>query len=446
MTAAPTQDTRFRVTEEQARQLASEFGTPLYVLSESGFEKRIERFQSSLKKLWPNGEVSFATKANSTYALLAIAANQGCRLDGASEGEVRAALAAGADPRRVYLHGNNKSRAEIELAVTLGLGQIVADNFRELEAIADVFAKSPSGYRPGIAIRLAPGVDPQTHEKISTGQADTKFGFNIGDGSAERATVRALELGLHVIGYHCHVGSQLLDADAQRGGAELIAEFAARMKAQHGVETTWLNVGGGLGIQYLDSDEVMPIEQYVGEIVAGVQAGLAGSGLDPLLILEPGRALVGEEGLTLYEVGVIKDVPLKDGSTRTYVCVDGGLADNPRPTMYGARYTVRRAARGSETRTANPGERLYTVSGRHCETDKLFADVSLPADLAEGDLLQVLCTGAYSSSMASNYNRYPRPATVLVRKDGSFALVQKRESFEEMGAREVIPSDLGAKR
>jgi len=289
-----------------------------------------------------------------------------------------------------------------------------------------------------VVLRLAPGVDPVTHAKISTGQADTKFGFNIADGSAERAARRCLELGLNLYGFHCHVGSQLLDPEAQRSGGELIARFAVEMKEQLGFSASYLNVGGGLGVAYTAGDQPMGMPEYCRLVVQAIASTLEGSGIDPILGQEPGRSLVAESGVTLYRVGVIKTVPSKALGHRTYVGVDGGLSDNPRPALYGSKYTVERVS----SVLADGPNRSYTVSGKHCETDKLFEEVPLPADLAVGDLLQVLCTGAYNSSMASNYNRYPRPATALLREDGTHTLIQRRDSWDEMLAREILPTDL----
>jgi diaminopimelate decarboxylase len=253
-----------------------------------------------------------------------------------------------------------------------------------------------------------------------------------------------------------------LDPEAQQTGGELIAQFAADMQKKHGFETSYLNVGGGLGVKYLDEHEPIAVEEYCRLVASSVAKGLEGSGLQPILGQEPGRSLVAESGVTLYEVGVVKTVPSPTRGTRTYVSVDGGLADNPRPAMYGARYTVERvvtelgtdANRNTVTpqhrNTASPSSELRapssqvtaTVSGRHCETDTLFEDVLLPADTAPGDLLQVLCTGAYNCSMASNYNRYPRPATALIRENGSHVLIQRRDTWDEMVARESVPEDL----
>jgi diaminopimelate decarboxylase len=443
MTAAPLQDTRYRLSEAQAHELAETYGTPLYVVDEAHFRQRIQTYYQGFRSVSPKGELSFATKANSTAALIKIAYSEGCSIDVASEGEFRVALMAGVPPSACHLHGNNKQVSELTFAIEQGIGMIVLDNFEEIETVAKLLkdqtpnTQSPS---PLLVIRLAPGVDPVTHAKISTGQADTKFGFNIVDGSAEKATQRCLALGLPLIGYHCHVGSQLLDPEAQISGGELIAKFAADMKAKYGLETTYLNVGGGLGVRYTEKDVPMSHAEYCREIVSAINRALDGSGLSPKLGQEPGRSLIAESGITLYRVGSVKTVPAKEIGNRTYVAVDGGLSDNPRPALYGSKYTVERVAPNSQQPTA---DNKYTISGKHCETDKLFEDVSLPNNLAAGDLLQVLCTGAYNSSMASNYNRYPRPATALIRPDGSHCLIQRRDTWEEMLAREILPEGLG---
>jgi len=303
--------------------------------------------------------------------------------------------------------------------------------------LATRYAEITAHRHPRLILRLAPGVDPVTHHKISTGQADTKFGFNISDGAAERAVVRCLEAGLPLYGFHCHVGSQLLDPEAQRTGGELIADFAVAMRTRHGYSAEYLNVGGGLGVRYLGSMEPTPVREYCRLVVEAAQAALRGSGIEPILGQEPGRSLVSESGVTLYTVGVIKPVPAPGRGTRTYAAVDGGLSDNPRPALYDAKYEVERVLPQPAGEAAT-----FTVSGKHCETDMLFEDVELPADLKPGDVLQVLCTGAYNSSMASNYNRYPRPATALIRTDGSVDLIQRREDWDEMLAREVMPEGL----
>ena len=445
MPPATEMDTRFRVTEAQARELVRQFGTPLYVLNETLLRKRAREYREALEASYPKTKTAYASKANTTLAVLAILHKEGCLIDVASEGELRAALSAGVPAKHCHLHGNNKSASELEFAIAAGVGGIVVDHFGEIEMLSQVVERlngSTDGPRRGaenglhILLRLAPGVDPITHRSISTGQEDTKFGFNIANGSAERALLRCLELRLPVVGFHSHVGSQLLDPGAQRAAGELLARFTVKMLQEHGFRTEVLNVGGGLGARYTDADRPMPVGEYCRLIAAAVKPILTEAGLEPCLMHEPGRALVAEAGVTLYRVGVVKDVPAGD-RLRRYVCVDGGLADNPRPALYGARYQVERIGAASGLHVTE-----VTVSGRHCESDELFPRVQLPSDIAPGDILQVLTTGAYSSSMASNYNRYPRPATVLIRGDGSFSLVQRGETWDEMLARELVPEDL----
>lgn len=447
-------DAVFELTPEQGRALAAEFGTPLYVVDETHFRARIRRWRHAFQAAYPGGEITFASKANSALGLLAIAHQEGCDIDVASEGELRAALAAGVPAAHCHLHGNNKSEAELAFAIEVGIGKIVADNFEEIALLARFLREGKT--IPAIVIRLAPGVDPQTHAKISTGQSDTKFGFNLTDGAADEAVRQALAAGLPLVGFHCHVGSQLLNPEAQISGGELIAEFAVRVAREQGFVASYLNVGGGLGIRYTANDDPMAVEPYCEAIVAAVRRAIAGSPLESaslVLAQEPGRSLIGESGVTLYTVGVIKTVPVKDIGTRTYVAVDGGLSDNPRPVMYGSKYTVRAIpgddrgqwdypVDGPGAAHGMPLTKPVTVSGKHCETDRLFVDVALPSDLQVGDLLQVLGTGAYNASMASNYNRFARPAMVLIRPDGSFSLIQRRDAWDEMFVRESVPPDL----
>lgn len=420
-------DDRFRLDGPTAAALAEEFGTPLYVLGEAHLRNRMRAYKQAAEAAYTRAEVTYASKANSTLAVLKMAHSEGLKLDVASEGELRAALAAGVPAADCHLHGNNKSAQELRFALQQGVSHIVADNLPELETIATL----PGGKETKVVLRLAPGVDPITHAKISTGQDDTKFGFNVADGSAGRAVDRCLELGLNLIGFHCHVGSQLVDPEAQRAAGEAIGGFALTM-LKRGVRTEYLNVGGGLGVRYTDADQPMAMDEYCRLVTQAVLDALGGA-LDPVIAQEPGRALVAESGVTLYRVGVVKEVPSPAVGRRTYACVDGGLSDNPRPAMYGSRYTVE--VPGAQD--FHP--RSYTVSGKHCETDLLFPDVSLPDNLAPGSLLQVLCTGAYNASMASNYNRFLRPASVLLRTDGTFTAIQRRETWEELLARETVP-------
>lgn len=426
-------DTRFALSDGEARTVAAQFGTPVYVIDEAHLRDRIRRYRLAAEDSYANSRIAFASKANSTLAVIAVAHSEGCAIDVASEGELRAALAAGIPPSDCHLHGNNKSLKEIEFAISQGVGQIVVDHFDELDLIA---SNSDKG-SVEIMIRLAPGVDPITHEKISTGQADTKFGFNIADGSARAALLRGIEFGLNIAGFHCHVGSQLMDAKAQCVAASHFGTFAKAMREEIQYWPRRVNLGGGLGVRYTSADNPISIEAYCRSVTSAfLEAGFDGVEL----VHEPGRSLVAESGVTLYRIGVIKRIRLPNAK-KTYVAVDGGLADNPRPALYGAKYTA--IAIAGNARTFGSETDTYTISGRHCETDLLFPDVALPSDIHVGDLIQVLCTGAYGSSMASNYNRYPRPATVWRKPSGHLALAQKPESFEQVLARDVDPKLLG---
>lgn len=422
---SPPVDDRFRLDPSTAEALARDYGTPLYVLDEAHLRRRMRAYRDAALAAYDKSEVTYAAKANSTLAVLRIAHQEGLRLDVASEGELRAALAAGVPAEACHLHGNNKSEEEIAFALEGGVAHVVADNLPELD-------RYPRGTR--VVLRLAPGVDPVTHTKISTGQDDTKFGFNVADGAAEAAVRKGLERGLDLKGFHCHVGSQLVDPEAQRAGGEAVARFALSMLRKHGVRAEYLNVGGGLGVRYTN-ESPMPMRDYCRLVTQAVLDALDGA-LEPTIAQEPGRALVAEGGVTLYRVGVVKEVPSPAVGRRVYACVDGGLSDNPRPALYGARYTVEALRDAGGTPTP---QKSFTVSGKHCETDTLFPDVELPEDLKPGDLLQVLATGAYNASMASNYNRFRRPATVLLREDGTPALVQRRETWDELLGRESLP-------
>lgn len=441
-------DSRFKLTDVQARELREQFGTPLYVLDERSIRDRIRQYHNALDRVYGRTELSYASKANSTLAVLKIASQEGCTIDIASEGELRAAMRAGIRASGCHMHGNNKKQAELEFALTQGISHIAIDHFGEIEMVAELLATrnlelTEEPYKTLFLLRLAPGVDPKTHARISTGQSDTKFGFNITDGSAERALLRCLELEIPIDGIHCHVGSQLMDEEAQRAAGEFLAEFAANMKAKHGFFTNRIIVGGGLGAKYLDDDEPLPIREYCERVIGAMKPILAKAGLDSIIGMEPGRSIIAEAGVTLYTVGVVKSVPIAPGKTRTFVAVDGGLSDNPRPTMYEAKYAIQGIGlRAQGTVNSDQGTKTVTVCGKHCETDSLFVDVEVPNDVAAEDMIQVFTTGAYNSTMASNYNRYPRPATVLIRHNGAYEQVVRRDSWDEMFNKETVPGDL----
>lgn len=436
MPTAFDQKALFCASDVAVRELAERFGTPLYVLSEEIFRSRIRRYKTAFSHAYSKVELSYASKANGTLALLAIAAAEGLLIDVVSEGELRAAMKAGVPASRCEFHGSNKTVDELQFALDSGIRTIIIDSFEEIARLRLLYNGSHNATR--FVLRLAPGVDPITHERISTGREDSKFGFNIADGSAERALASTVEAGLPVVGFHCHVGSQLLDPEAQRAGGEALANFALKAR-DAGFEAQVINLGGGLGIDYGTGEHPMEVEEYCDLVCSSVMAVLQPAGMRPTLMQEPGRYLCGPSGSTIYQVGVVKTVPTENGS-KTYVSVDGGLSDNPRPALYGAQYQILHIPQSN--RTTGSGELVVTIAGKHCETDELFHESVVSEDIKPGDFIQVLSTGAYNSSMASTYNRYPLPATVLVRANGDYEIVQKRQTFDELLAREVVPEDL----
>ncbi len=409
-----------------AVDLARTYGTPLYVLDEDLVRANCRAFRDAFQRYYPCAHVAYAGKAFLCVAMARIIAEEGLHLDVASGGELYTAHTAGFPMEAVALHGNFKSEAELTLALELGVGRIVVDNEPELEDLARLAARQ--GKIAHVLIRTAPGVDPHTHQKISTGQADTKFGLNITNGSALRAMTRALELpSLKLYGIHAHVGSQLLDTEAHETAADVLCQLLAEARDRAGFVADELILGGGLGIRYMPGDKPPSVDQFVRVLIDAVKAALARYGVaEPELGVEPGRSIVGEAGVTLYTVGPVKEVPIpEEPGTRTYVSVDGGLSDNPRPVMYGARYQALVA-----NRAGDDAARHVRVSGKHCETDTLLPEVSL-ADPRPGDILAVLSTGAYNQSMASNYNRFTRPPVVAVRGGEAWVIV-RRETMDDL--------------
>jgi diaminopimelate decarboxylase len=407
-----------------AEHLASTFGTPLYVIDGAEVRERCREFLAAVKPF--GGRVAYAAKANPAIGVLKLMLAEGCDVDVASEGELEAALRAGFPAKRVHLHGNAKSDTELRRAVEVGIGAVVIDCIEEISRLAKICEQTGSKQR--VLLRLAPGVDPVTHEAIRTGQEDSKFGLNISSGAALEAAQRvAAEATLRLSGVHVHVGSQLMDAEAIAEGARRAAEFAISAR------DTFDNIeeviaGGGFGIAYVSGDNPCPIVESVRRIESGVRAEFERAGLPmPTLAFEPGRYLVGTGGVTIYRIIVRKSVPVQSAAgERSYLSVDGGMADNPRPQMYGAKYTAMNASKLGE-----PHDTEFRVAGRHCETDTLIAEAMLPASTGAGDLLCVQGTGAYNFAMASNYNRYPRPAMVLV-EDGEARLIVRRETLDDI--------------
>ncbi|MBI3910668.1 MAG: diaminopimelate decarboxylase [Armatimonadetes bacterium] len=411
-----------------AVDLARQFGTPLYVMDEATIRERCRAYLAAFRDRYAKFRLAYASKACLCAGICPLFEAEGLDMDVASGGELYTALQGGFPAARLVFHGNNKSEAELRLALEAGVGRIVVDNSLELERLEALAAERRAPI--DILLRCTPGIDPHTHELVRTGQVDTKFGFDVNGCAALTAICRALQApGLRLRGLHCHVGSQLLDTEAHEAATHVMVELLAAVRRQMGVVLEELNMGGGLGIRYREEDRPPSLDAFADALVHALQEALARHDFPaPTLIHEPGRALVGEAGTTLYTVGAIKEIP----GLRTYVSVDGGLSDNPRPALYDARYEVLLA-----NRAAVPPDTVVTIAGQHCETDTLFPDARLPA-LRPGDLLAVQSTGAYHFSMASNYNRYPRPAVVLVA-DGRADLLVRRETYTDLVRNDVMP-------
>jgi len=416
--------------------LAAEFGTPLYVMDEAHIRERCRKYRAAFAREYGDSAIAYAGKAFIVTAMCALAHQEGLWLDAASAGELYTAARAGFPSEHIILHGNFKTPAELKTALDHGVGFVVVDSFVEIDALNRVAEES--GRKQPILIRCNPGVDPHTHRLISTGQEDSKFGFNIRDGSAMRAVKAALSLpGLDLGGVHCHIGSQLFDLTPYTQAVPVMARFMREVRDETGHELGVLDLGGGLGARYLEEHNPPTIEQFAKTVSEAVIAAAASEGIaKPTLIVEPGRSIVGEAGTTLYTVGPIKEVGIAEPpGTRTYLAVDGGLSDNPRPALYDALYSALIANKAGDAPCRN-----YTVSGRHCETDLLIPSVRLP-EARTGDLLAVQTTGAYNYSMASNYNRFPRPAVVFAA-DGRADLVVRRETLDDLVRCDILPDRL----
>jgi len=416
--------------------LAAEFGTPLYVMDEADIRARCRAYRSSFASEYGDSAIAYASKAFVVTAMCRIIDQEGLWLDVASAGELFTAKRAGFPMERVIFHGNFKSPEELEMAVECGVAYVVPDCLTELELLS-VIAQDV-GIRQSILLRCNPGVDPRTHRLISTGQEDSKFGFNIKDGSAMEAVRKALSLpGLNLVGVHCHLGSQLLDPTPYVEAAGVMAAFIRRIADETGCVVEVLDMGGGAGVRYVEEHHPPSIAQFAKTVCEAVIAATAEAGVaKPRLMVEPGRSIVGEAGTTLYSVGPIKEVSIAGPpGKRTYLAVDGGLSDNPRPVMYDAVYSALIANKAGDAPV-----REYRVSGKHCETDTLISSVMLP-EACTGDVLAVQTTGAYNQVMASNYNRLTRPPVVLVN-EGRADLIVRRETLEDLLARDIVPERL----
>ncbi|HEX5992417.1 MAG TPA: diaminopimelate decarboxylase [Thermomicrobiales bacterium] len=406
-----------------AVDLAREFGTPLFVFDEATLRARARRIREDFRIAYERSRLVYAGKAYLSPALMQILVEEGIGLDVVSGGEIYAGLRAGVDPAQVIFHGNNKSRAELEEAVATGVGLIAVDNDLEITLLESV--ARDSGRRVEVVLRLNPGVDVHTHQKMRTGATDSKFGFPVWDGQAEEAATRICRsTQLELVGYHAHVGSQIFDPMLVAETIDVIMEVAGRVQSRFSVIPTVIIPGGGFGIADDASGTDVDIGAWAKAAANAIERGCRSHGFPlPVLVAEPGRAIVGPAGLTLYSVGSQKTVP----GIRTYVSVDGGMADNIRPALYGARYTATLANRDP----AREPLRTVTIAGKYCESGDVLIDEVLLPELEVGDLLAVPMTGAYCLAMASNYNLALRPAVVIVG-DGSARLVRRRETYTDL--------------
>jgi diaminopimelate decarboxylase len=417
-----------------ARELATQFGTPTFFIDEDHFRARAAAWAQSLQSNFgaSAGNVYYAAKAFICTDVARWIKEEGIGIDVCTGGELAVALAGGIDPKKIEVHGNNKSVAEIERAVQVGVKTIVIDSLFEIERVAAAATKH--GVRQAVMLRLTPGVEAHTHESISTAHEDVKFGFSIASGAASVAVTEVLSHGsLELLGFHCHVGSQIFGTDSFELAATRIIALMAECKSKHGIELPELDLGGGYAIAYMPGDVTVEPEDVLPALSAVVKRECAAAGLAlPIISIEPGRNIVGPTTFTLYEVGTVKDVLLEDGRTRRYISVDGGMSDNIRPSLYGAEYSAVLADRVSTATRA-----LSRVVGKHCETgDIVIRDIELPSDIAPGDLLATPATGAYGRSMASNYNHVPRPPVVAI-KNGKARVIVRRENEADLLALDV---------
>ena len=418
-------------------ELAHEFGTPLYVMDEQTIRTNCRRYKAAFEAVYPHNDISFASKSFLNQAICKVIEQEGLSLDVASAGELHTALTAGFPASKILLHGNNKSDGELSMAVQHGVGRVVVDNFPELNRLAAI--ANQSGKSPHILIRVTPGIDPHTHRRIRTGQEDTKFGISIASGAAIEAVKEALRLSPSLVleGLHCHIGSQLLDSHTHEQALDIMVGFLRTVIDTTGWVPSELDMGGGLGIRYVEAHCPPSYEEFAQSVAEALITALEKHGVpQPKLLQEPGRALVGEAGLTLYEVGVIKTVQIPEApGIRTYVAIDGGMSDNPRPQLYDAVYEAHVANRASEPKTD-----VVTIAGKHCETDILIHGLNLQ-QVNTGDILAVQSTGAYNYVMASNYNKFTKPACVFVQ-NGTADLVARRETLDDIIRLDVIPDRL----
>jgi diaminopimelate decarboxylase len=412
--AAVARDGKLSVAGVDIHDLVEEYGTPVFIYDEEHIRRRCREAAEA----WGDG-VAYASKAFLCKAMATLAYEEGMCIDVSTGGELHVARTAGVPAERLVLHGNNKSETELANALEIGVGRIVVDSFDEIARLERIAGDGALARRPKVLIRVTPGIEAHTHEYVMTGQDDSKFGFGLACGDASLAVERLRRPGspIELVGIHLHIGSQIFALESFEKAVAVIAEFFTPLDLDE------LCLGGGLGVAYVQGEEAPTITEWA----ATAKLALAGAGIgaDVRVTAEPGRAIVAAAALTCYTVGTVKDIP----GIRTYVSVDGGMSDNPRPVLYGSGYEAFLPREVGELR-----RKRVTIVGKHCESgDVIVRDARVPADIAVGDLLATPVTGAYGHSMASTYNKVPRPPVVFVH-DGSARLVVRRETFDDLGA------------
>ena len=427
VTAAVNERDRLTIGGCDTVELAAEFGTPLYVFDEDTLRGMCREFVAEFGARYPNSRVAYASKAFVNPAIARIVAEEGLGLDVVSGGELAVARAADVPPEGVYFHGNNKTPDELEFALDYGIGQIVVDSFHELDVLDAIAGRR--GVRQNIMLRVSPGVDAHTHEKTTTGILDSKFGFSIETGDAAKAIRQAMgAANLDLVGIHFHLGSPIFELEPYEFGIEVVLNFLTQFK-EEGLELQVFSPGGGFAIGYVRDEPPPEIAEYADSITQYTTQLCDELGFGtPLLVVEPGRSIVGRAGVALYTVGGIKDIP----TVRKYVSLDGGMGDNIRPAIYGSEYEAVLASRMSAA-----AAEVVTLAGKYCESgDVLVQDIKMPV-MEPGDIVAIPSSGAYAPSMASNYNLNGRPAIVMA-KDSDARLIRRRETYADMMMADVF--------
>ena len=424
-----SKDGRLFFAGQDTAELAARYGTPLYLIDEDRVRRSCRLYKGAVEANFrPGSRPLFASKAASFAQIYRVMKDEGMGIDVVSSGEIFTAVKAGFDMSLAFFHSNNKTDADVAYAMDCGVGYFVADNIEEVKAVEREAASR--GVTQKMLLRLTPGIDTHTYEEVNTGKVDSKFGSAIETGQAEEIAVYTLaQPHIELEGFHCHVGSQVFGEDVFERAAVIMLEFISKMKRDHGFEAKLLDLGGGYGVRYVESDPQTDVAAKIAGVAAAVHGACARLGIEePQIMLEPGRGIIADAGLTLYTAGTVKRIP----GYKNYVSVDGGMPDNPRYALYKSKYTVLPASRMDEERGM-----LCDLVGRCCESgDIVQPAVYMPESTGRGDLVAVCTTGAYNYSMASNYNRIPRPPVVMLRGGESYVAV-RRESLEDLAALDV---------